>query len=67
MFKNTQFYHEHIRKAIVAFGMIFNNIRIERRTTAGEIAQVMRVPLAYSTKQKFLSRIALFYLVWDLK
>jgi hypothetical protein len=59
MFKNTQFYHEHIRKAIVAFGMIFNNIRIERRTTAGEIAQVMRVPLAYSTKQKFLSRIAL--------
>jgi hypothetical protein len=59
MFKNTQFYHEHIRKAIVAFGMIFNNIRVERRTTAGEIAQVMRVPLAYSTKQKFLSRIAL--------
>jgi hypothetical protein len=59
MFKNTQFYHEHIRKAIVAFGMIFNNIRVERKTTAGEIAQVMRVPLAYSTKQKFLSRIAL--------
>ena len=59
MFKNTQFYHEHIRKAIVAFGMIFNNIRIERTLTTGEIAQVMRVPLAYSTKQKFLSRIAL--------
>lgn len=59
MFKNTQFYHEHIRKAIVAFGMIFNNIRIERRTVTDQIAQVMRVPLAYSTKQKFLSRIAL--------
>ena len=59
MFKNNQFYHEHIRKAIVAFGMIFNNIRIERRTVTDQIAQVMRVPLAYSTKQKFLSRIAL--------
>ena len=59
MFKNTQFYHEHIRKAIVAFGMIFNNIRIERRTATDQIAQVMRVPLSYSTKQKFLSRIAL--------
>ena len=59
MFKDTQFYHEHIRKAIVAFGMIFNNIRIERRNTLDEIIQVMRVPLSYSTKQKFLSRIAL--------
>ena len=58
MFKDTQFYHEHIRKAIVAFGMIFNNIRIERKNSSGEIAQVMRVPLAYSTKQKFISRIA---------
>jgi hypothetical protein len=58
MFKDTQFYHEHIRKAIVAFGMIFNNIRIERMNSEGVIAQVIRVPLAYSTKQKFISRIA---------
>lgn len=58
MFKNTQFYHEHIRRAIVAFGMIFNNIRVARKTEEGDIAQVMRVPLAYSTKQKFISRIA---------
>ena len=50
MFKNVQFYHEHIRKAIVALGMVFNNIRIARDDTAGNIAQVMRVPLAYSTK-----------------
>ena len=59
MFKNVQFYHEHIRKAIIAFGMIFNNIRISRDNSAGELVQTMRVPLAYSTKQKFLSRIAL--------
>ena len=59
MFKDTQFYHEHVKKAIVAFGMIFNNLRVSRKTAANEIAQVMRVPLAYSTKQKFLSRIAL--------
>lgn len=59
MFKNTQFYHEHVKRAIVAFGMIFNNLRVTRKTTANEVAEVMRVPLAYSTKQKFLSRIAL--------
>ena len=59
MFKNVQFYHEHIRKAIIAFGMIFNNIRISRDNSDGDLVQTMRVPLAYSTKQKFLSRIAL--------
>lgn len=58
MFKDTTFYHSHIRKAIIAFGTIFNDINIERKNSAGAIAQSMRVPLAYSTKQKFLTRIA---------
>ena len=57
MFKNTTFYHSHIRKAIIAFGTIFNNINIERKNSAGAIAQTLRVPLAYSTKQKFITRI----------
>jgi hypothetical protein len=57
MFKNKQFYHQHVKRAIVAFGMIFNNININRVDGSGITQQVMRVPLAYSTKQKFLSRI----------
>lgn len=57
MFKGKTFYNEHIRKAIIAFGTVFNNINIERKNAAGEIIQTLRVPLAYSTKQKFLSRI----------
>ena len=48
MFKDTTFYHQHIRKAIIAFGTIFNNINIERKNSAGAIAQVIRVPLALS-------------------
>lgn len=59
MFLNKQFYHKHIKKAITAFGMVFNNININRENSEGEVQQVLRVPLAYSTKQKFLSRIAL--------
>lgn len=59
MFKNKQFYHEHIKKAITAFGMIFNNININRVDGSNVTQQVLRVPLSYSTKQKFLSRIAL--------
>lgn len=58
MFKNKQFYHQHIKKAITAFGMIFNNITINRVDNNNIVNQVLRVPLAYSTKQKFLSRIS---------
>ncbi len=58
MFKDKSFYHSHVRKAIIAFGTIFNDINIERKNSAGAVAQVLRVPLAYSTKQKFLTRIA---------
>lgn len=59
MFKNQQFYHQHIKKAITAFGTIFTNININRVDSDNVVQQVLRVPLAYSTKQKFLSRIAL--------
>ena len=57
MFKGKTFYHSHIRKAVAAFGTIFNNINIERTDSSGNIVQTLRVPLAYSTKQKFISRI----------
>lgn len=58
MFRGQHFYHQHVRKAIIAFGMIFNNINVVRDKDDVAV-QTLRVPLAYSTKQKFLSRIAL--------
>lgn len=57
MFKDKTFYHQHIRKAIIAFGTIFNNINVERKNSSGAVEQTVRVPLAYSTKQKFMTRI----------
>ena len=42
-----QFYHETIRKIIVSFGTIFNNIQIVRKNSSGNITQSMKVPLAY--------------------
>ena len=57
MFKNKQFYNQHTRKAIIAFGTIFNNIQINRVNAGGVTEQVIRVPLSYSTKQKFMTRI----------
>ena len=58
MFAGKFFYHSHIRKAIIAFGTIFNNLVVQRKNSEGQFAQSLRVPLAYSTKQKFLARIA---------
>ena len=42
-----QFYHETMRKVVVAFGTIFNNINIVRKNNSGTIIQKMKVPLAY--------------------
>ena len=53
----TQFYHETIRKMVVTFGTIFNNINIVRKDNNGNITQKMKVPLAYGPKQKFLVRL----------
>lgn len=47
----TYSYHEIFRKTIVAFGTLFNNIELRRND------EVMKVPLAYGPKQKFLARL----------
>ena len=52
-----QFYHETMRKVVVAFGTIFNNINIVRTNSSGAVVQSMKVPLAYGPKQKFLTRL----------
>jgi len=52
-----QFYHETMRKIVVSFGTLFNNIQIVRKNSAGAIVQSMKVPLAYGPQQKFLARL----------
>ena len=52
-----QFYHETMRKVVVAFGTIFNNIHLVRKDNNGNIIQTMKVPLAYGPREKFLVRL----------
>ena len=52
-----QFYHETMRKIVVSFGTLFNNIQIVRKNSSGTITQSMKVPLAYGPQQKFLARL----------
>lgn len=54
---DQRFYWGTIRKAIVAFGNMFNNIVIARKDADGNVIQLLKVPLSYAPKQKFLARI----------
>jgi hypothetical protein len=54
---DQRFYWGTIRKAIIAFGNMFNNINVERRDADGNIVQILKVPLSYSGKSKALARI----------
>ncbi len=53
----TYYYHEIIRKTIIGFGTLFNNIYIKHKSTPGITVQEMKVPLAYGPSQKFLARL----------
>jgi len=58
MLSNIHFYHRVTRKMVVAFGTLFNNIRLVRYNKAGtqEIERI-NVPLQYAQKEKFYQRI----------
>ena len=53
----TYYYHEIIRKTIIAFGTLFNQIHIQHKDQNGNNVSDMRVPIAYGPRQKFLARI----------
>jgi hypothetical protein len=52
------FYNEAIKKTVVGFGTLFNNIEVRKKNPqTGETLEVEKVPIAYGPKQKFLTRI----------
>lgn len=50
-------YNQIIRKCVVGFGTLFNNIEIRKLNDDGSTYQRMKVPLAYGPRQKFLARL----------
>lgn len=54
---SNYFYHEILRKTIVAFGTLFNDIKIKHKDNAGDDFSILTVPIAYGPVQKFLARI----------
>lgn len=58
MLSGTHYYHRIIRKLVIAFGSMFNNMRLVRYASDGvtEIERI-NVPLMYASKEKFYMRI----------
>lgn len=56
MFGHT-FYHETIRKYIILFGTLFNDIYIQRNDNSGTNIQNIKIPISYAPRDKILSRL----------
>jgi hypothetical protein len=52
----SQFYHQSLRKYVIMFGNMFNDIVIRRYDANGNNINAITVPLAYGPKEKFLVR-----------
>jgi hypothetical protein len=51
------FYNEILRKTIVSFGSLFNEIKIAKVDDSNNVKSIIKVPLAYGPMQKFLARL----------
>jgi hypothetical protein len=51
------FYHEILRKTVISFGSLFNNISIKHTNNSDQVVSILKVPLAYGPTQKFLARL----------
>lgn len=56
MFGQT-FYHETLRKYIIMFGNLFNDIQVNRYDSSNNLVTNLRVPVNYGPRDKALSRI----------
>ena len=51
------FYNEILRRTVISFGTLFNNISIKHTNSSDQVVSVIKVPLAYGPTQKFLARL----------
>lgn len=53
----THYYHGSIRKLVIAFGSIFNEIYISRKNADDTEEKKIKVPISYGPKEKFVRKI----------
>lgn len=52
---STPFYHALLKKYVIVFGTLFNQIYIERESSSGTVGQRFKVPIAYGPREKYLA------------
>jgi len=53
----TTFSHNVIRKYVIIFGTLFNDIYVTRENSAGKNVDTIKIPLSYGPAEKYLSRL----------
>jgi hypothetical protein len=56
MFGST-FYHQTLRKYVIVFGNMFNDLTVSRIDGSGNTLQTLAIPISYSPKEKWLARL----------
>src|SRR5690606_24838247 len=56
MFANN-FQHELMRKYVILFGTLFNNVHVTRDSSSTTKVQNFKVPIAYSPREKMLAMV----------
>jgi len=53
----TPYYHETLKKVVIAFGALFSEIKVIRKNLDGTVGEIVQVPIAYSPKEKTLRKV----------
>ena len=51
------FFHDLLRKYVVTFGTLFNDIKLNRTNGFGDVVETIEVPLTYGPRDKFVTRL----------
>jgi len=57
MLGRSHYYNKTIRKMVVSFGTLFNDLYLHRYDKTGKETERFKVPLAYGPKEKFITRL----------
>jgi hypothetical protein len=57
MLSESPFYHSSIRTILIAFGRLFTDLQFERKDSDGNVVQLIKVPVAPGSREKWIARI----------
>lgn len=55
---NTHFSNSTIRNCTIAFGALFNGLKIDRKDANNDVIQTIDIPLAYSARDRWVTRLS---------